>query len=137
MEQLLSTLKVAANDLSYIHRNVYGPEFFSAHEVIEEYYQFLWEMADELIEISIGMGYKEPTLEEAVLNVKSIDLKPMNVEDSFAATREILLNILKEFDVVLPDLPHDVKDQITDYYYKIRKEVDYKIAQRLALNEER
>ena len=133
MERLMSALKVYTHNLQVIHRNLIGDGWFSDHELIGSYYEELGEMMDDVIEIAMAFGEKEPSLAVALIDHESLSGFDMQNYEAFTHIQNIFHTLINRFEEVKEtrDLPSDVISKFEEYQYWLRKEADYKIAQRL------
>jgi DNA-binding ferritin-like protein len=127
MNKLLSTLKVITENLEVLHHNVVGKNFFIVHELLKEYYDKISEITDDLIEIGISIGIKEPHIIEAGNIYKFLDIKKYTTDESFQILDKFFTDLLNLFIETRKDLPEDILSKFDDYTYYIRKEVNYKI----------
>lgn len=136
LEKLIAYLKIAAHDLQVLHRHLTGDGWFTDHELIEEYYEEVSEMADDIIEIGIALGKREPGLIRSLELARPIDIQKRNSRLTFTMIKEMFHNIVNLIDQLKMDLPYaDVVSKVEEYQYWLRKEADYKIAQRLFKND--
>jgi DNA-binding ferritin-like protein len=135
MEELLCMIKVIEDNVRILHRNVIGNNFMGIHNVIGDYYEELDEMADDLVEIAIAMGLREPNI------VKAAELYPCiptnRIMDGFTSV-EAMSYVSKYFNDLIEamknakkGLPDFVKAKLDEYQYWLYKEANYKIAQLL------
>ncbi len=128
MKNLMSMLKIITSNIEVLHRNVYGTDFFSTHDVTREYYKFLSDMTDDVIEIFMSLGQTEPTLEEAIRVYEPIKPEPIKTSAVFFNIREMFNDLMDQIDLVKETIPHDVADKLQEYKRWLRKEADYKLA---------
>ena len=131
MEKLMSVLKVATHNLQVVHRNLTGAGWFSDHELIAKYYKELGEMTDDVIEIAMTFDFLEPDLETALEELSSLSGAPISNREAFEYIQIIFLRLLDIFEDSKEGLPVDVTSKFEEYQYWLRKEANYKIAQRL------
>lgn len=64
---LMSELKVMADNIKYLHKNIVGKTFFEDHEELSEIYEYFDEMADDVTETILAMnnGVSEISTAEA------------------------------------------------------------------------
>jgi DNA-binding ferritin-like protein len=131
--KLISLLKVVYGNLHVIHRNLKGEDWFPVHELFGEYYEKIEDFKDDTIEISISMGVKEPSEAEAVQHYESIaGGEGFSPDQAFALAKKYFNDIHAQFELINPSMPNDVKAKFEEYQYWLRKEANYKIAQRLS-----
>ena len=131
LEKLMSALKVYTHNVQVIHRSLTGDGFFADHEVMCEYYKELQLMTDDVIEIASSFGFKEPSLEVALIDHESLSGFDVKNYEAFVHIQRIFQKLITIFDEVKEFLPDDVISKFEEYQYWLRKEANYKIAQRL------
>jgi DNA-binding ferritin-like protein len=131
MEELMSVLKIFTHNLQVIHRNLTGDGWFADHELIGGYYEELGEMTDDVIEIAMTFGHLEPNLETATNFYPSLSGFKVTNRDAFEHIQRMFTTLLDIFEKSKDGLPVDVTSKFEEYQYWLRKEANYKIAQRL------
>ncbi len=129
-QRLVAFLKVSYNNLTTLHRNLVGEEWFPTHEKIGEYYEYTAEVVDDLAEIGISLGYSEPTVADSVLMFQTdvLPAQPRGVEESLRKAMEIFRSVAGMMDSASPSTPPDVQNKILEYRYWFNKEANYKLA---------
>lgn len=127
MEKLVSALKVTTQNLQVLHRNIYGKDFFKAHELTEEYYRTLGDMTDDVIETFMSLGFIEPSIEKACKSFDSIPGGKITVPAAFLLIKEMFLELMTLIDNAKETLPHDITDMLEEYKIFLRVETNYKI----------
>jgi DNA-binding ferritin-like protein len=131
--KLISMLKVVYGNLHVIHRNLKGEDWFPVHELFGEYYEKIEDFKDDTIEIFISMGVKEPSEAEAIQHYESISGgEGFSPDQAFALAKKYFNDLHAQFELINPSMPNDVKAKFEEYQYWLRKEANYKIAQRLS-----
>jgi DNA-binding ferritin-like protein len=131
MKKLIGVLKVYSDNIKILHRNLFGEGFFADHELIGGYYEMLDEMIDDVAEIGIALGISEPNFLEASGYAESLKVRSYNNYEAFNIIRLIFEEIIDMIDVAKDGIPSDVVSKLEEYQYNLRKEAQYKIAQRL------
>lgn len=135
-ERLLAYLKVARNNLTTLHRNLYrDASWFGTHEQIGEWYEMLDGMIDDLVETGISLGYAEPSIADAVLAFQANVLPTVQrgVDETLRLCYEIMRSVAGLMQAAEPVVPESVASHLQDLEYGINKEANYKIAQALGL----
>jgi DNA-binding ferritin-like protein len=129
MTKLLSMLKVIEQNLGILHRNVVGLSWFQSHAKLEEYYDYVSEVKDDLIEISMTIGFREPTIADSLLVYKEINSPVTSFSEvlCFENVRQYFTDLIVEMDIIRPTLPVDVAAKLDEYQYFFRKEAEYKL----------
>lgn len=132
-ERLCAFLKIVVENLLTLHHNLVGGNWFSDHERLGDYYDKIIDMADAVIERGLALGYREPSIAEAVLAFSGEVLSCENREanDSFTLTREYFRSLAGMMDAAMPDTPPDVQNKLQEWQYWLNLESDYKLARLL------
>lgn len=128
-QRMTAFLKIVYQNLGTLHHNLVGPNFFTIHEQLGDWYSKIGDTLDDLIERGIPLGNAEPSIKDAVL-MYSNDLLPVTnrechdsislAYDNFIRTVELMMNARET-------APMDVQSKIDDYVFYLRKEADYKM----------
>lgn len=127
---LLKMLKIYSNNIQVLHRNLIGENWNSNHERLQKYYEKVQECLDEMVELFMTLGYKEPTLKESLEYIEELEIINRNSEDSFKIVRSYFDNIIAEMNR-LENIPKDIISKVEEYQVWFRKESDYKLKQEL------
>ncbi len=129
-QKLIAFLKVSYNNLTTLHRNLTGCEWFPTHEKLSEYYEYTAEVVDDLAEIGISLGYAEPTVADSVLMFQPdvLPAQPRDSPESLRLTMGIFRSVAGMMDAASPSTPPDVQNKILEYRYWFNKEANYKLA---------
>lgn len=123
-------LKIYANNIQVLHRNLVGSNWNSNHERLQEYYEKVQECLDSMIEILMSLGYIEPTLKESLEYVNELEIINRSAEESFKIVQEYFQNIIAEMNR-LDNIPDDVVSKMEEYQVWFRLEANYKLKQEL------
>lgn len=129
-QKLCAFLKIAKENIAVLHRNLVGGSWFSDHEKLGEYYDKVGEITDELAERGLSLGYKEPTISEALLLFQT-DIYPATdreARESFGMTASIFRSIAGLMNAAKAITPPDVQNRLEEWIYWFNYENDYKIA---------
>ena len=126
-EWLVAGLKTTADNLGILHRNLTGEDFFSIHEVFEEYYKKMYEILDDIIEIIIGLGGRELSMYEACRICPSLKVQGFTSGEAFKLTKKMFEMLINGFERCESTVPGDVYSKFEEYIYWLRKEMSYKI----------
>ena len=67
-ERLIAWMKILYHNLTTLHRNLVRDEaWFANHKQISKWYEEIGDEIDDLAETGIALGYREPSISEAVL----------------------------------------------------------------------
>ena len=127
---LLKILKVYANNIQILHRNLIGSNWNSNHERLQKYYEKVQECLDSMVEILMSLGFKEPTLKESLEYVEELEVINRSAEESFKIVQGYFQNIIAEMNRMI-NIPNDVISKMEEYQVWFRLEANYKLKQEL------
>ncbi len=106
---LLSNLNVFYRKLQNYHWNVFGNDFFTVHEKLEEYYNEVNEQIDEIAEhiLMIG-GQPLGTMKEYLNTTRITEAQNIKIE-----SKKIFENVMKDLDILLKQVT-DIKKKADD-----------------------
>lgn len=128
--KLMQALKVAYENLLVLHHNVSGPVWFGTHEQLAEYYGKIDEISDDVTEIGMSMGIKEPTITECLDTFPALVVADRDERTTYLETRKIFSDLITEFQAAEKSLGagyEDVVNKLQEYREYLRKENDYKL----------
>lgn len=128
---LLMMLKVYANNIQILHRHLVGSNWNSDHERLQEYYEEVQKCLDDLTELFMSVGYKEPSLQESLEYEPEITIADREAYDSFSIVQTYFRNLIAEMNRIKSDMPGDVISKIEEYQEWFRLNADYKLRQEL------
>lgn len=123
-------LKVYANNIQVLHRNLIGNNWNSNHERLQKYYEKVQECLDSMVEILMSLGYIEPTLKESLEYVEELEVINRSAEESFRIVQSYFQNIIAEMNRMI-NIPNDVISKMEEYQVWFRLEANYKLKQEL------
>lgn len=127
---LLKILKVYANNIQVLHRNLIGSNWNSNHERLQKYYEKVLECLDSMVEILMSLGYIEPTLKESLEYVEELEVVNRSAEESFRIVQSYFQNIIAEMNRMI-NVPNDAISKMEEYQVWFRLEANYKLKQEL------
>ena len=128
---LLMMLKVYANNIQILHRHLVGSNWNSDHERLQEYYEEVQKCLDDLTELFMSVGYKEPSLQESLEYEPEITIADREAYDSFSIVQTYFRNLIAEMNRIKSDMPGDAVSKIEEYQEWFRLNADYKLKQEL------
>lgn len=128
---LLMMLKIYANNIQILHRHLVGSNWNSDHERLQEYYEEVQKCLDDLTELFMSVGYKEPSLQESLEYEPEITIADREAYDSFSIVQIYFRNLIAEMNRIKSDMPGDVVSKIEEYQEWFRLNADYKLKQEL------
>lgn len=128
---LLMMLKVYANNIQILHRHLVGTNWNSNHERLQEYYEEVQKCLDDLTELFMSVGYREPSLQESLEYEPEITIADREAYDSFSIVQTYFRNLIAEMNRIKSDMPGDVVSKIEEYQEWFRLNADYKLKQEL------
>lgn len=133
-EELIGSMKVMSDNLRIIHKYVSGKTFQSAHEKIEEYYDYLDEARDDITEILIALGYNEPNIAKSLEACPAVEVRPMETHEAYSLCKGYFLRLVSLIEEIKSEeygIPNDVRSQFETYQYQFRKYGAYLIKREL------
>lgn len=132
-EKMCAYFKIMYANIFSLHHNLIGGNWHSDHKQLGKYYEMIGIYLDELIECGLSLGYKEPSISDAVLTFSNEVLPCMNREkgESFGYILEAFRSaagMLKAAEAVVPP---DVQNKLQEIEYELNLEADYKIVRLL------
>lgn len=128
---LLMMLKIYANNIQILHRHLVGSNWNSDHERLQEYYEEVQKCLDDLTELFMSVGYREPSLQESLEYEPEITIADREAYDSFSIVQTYFRNLIAEMNRIKSDMPGDVVSKIEEYQEWFRLNADYKLKQEL------
>lgn len=128
---LLMMLKIYANNIQILHRHLIGANWNSNHVRLQSYYEEVQKCLDDLTELFMSIGYKEPSLQESLDYDKEIEIRNRDAEESFKIAQLYFRNLIAEMNRLKSELPGDVVSKMEEYQEWFRLEADYKLKQEL------
>lgn len=117
---MVKYLKVLYQDLTVLHHNITGTEFFSNHEALAEMYGDVAEINDNLIELGMTIGILEPSIQDS-LNFKSaIDVRLRNYRDTFDIVANEMAVAIDYMEKAKNGVPDDIKNKIEEHEHTLR-----------------
>ena len=119
------------DNIKILNHNLVGPNWFGDHELLGGWYEEVGEIEDDVIEIAMALGHKDMSTADAVKYCPAIEVKDYTNEEVFEVVKQHFEMLMKGFESLKDEVPGDVYSKFEEYIYYLRKEVNYKIAQRL------
>jgi len=129
-QKLLCLMKIQHNNLTTLHRNlVKDAGWFGNHSQLGDWYDALFDQLDDLTEIGISLGFKEPTISEAcAAGYEILDTVPRELSATLPLAMTIMETIIVAMESAEAGLPADIVNKLQEYIYYWRKETRYKLA---------
>lgn len=132
MNDLIMYLKVINQNLGTLHHNLAGKGFFTVHPLTDEYYHKIGDMTDDLIEIGIVLGNKEPSIQDAVIAYAAslISIENREAGDTVKLTNDMFVQLISKMEQARNEVPVYIQSKLDEYMYYLQKE-NYKLNQYL------
>ncbi|MBQ9000885.1 MAG: DNA starvation/stationary phase protection protein [Eggerthellaceae bacterium] len=104
LNELLADLVIETHKLQQLHWYVKGPDFFQAHQQLEEFYNQVSALVDEVAEVMLMCDMKPISTVEEFL--KASDIKQS--KGAFITSKEAFAAVAKDFEHIL-ELVKDIK----------------------------
>ena len=85
-QKLVAYMKILVQNLMTLHRNLRkDAAWFGNHKQIGKWYETMSEQVDDLAEMGIALGYREPSISDAVLTYSSavLSTEPRELTESY------------------------------------------------------
>lgn len=125
----MCALKIVTENMQVLHRNLRCDTFFADHPVFGEFYDMVQGMLDEVIEVGLALGKKEPTFAEAIAS-KACVLIPATDRDcptSYKIAYDNFTKLIAAFKDDESIAPPFVANKFQEYEELLFKEAEYKI----------
>lgn len=132
-EKMCAYFKIIYANIFSLHHNLIGGNWYSDHKQLGKYYEIIGNYLDELIERGLSLGYREPSISDAVLTFSNEILPCMNREkgESFGYILEAFRSAAGMLKAAEAIVPPDVQNKLQEIEYELNLEADYKIARLL------
>lgn len=132
-EKACAYLKIVYANLFSLHHNLTGGNWYGDHERLGAYYSKIGEMLDEMVERGLSLGYREPSISEAVLAFSGDVLPCAEREkgESFGYVMEAFraaAGLMRAAEAIAPP---DVQSRLQEWEYALNFEADYKLVRAL------
>lgn len=125
--RLEKALKTAYENISVLHHNIVGRNFFADHEKLGEYYDLISGMSDAVIENGTALGIKEPVMSECLAEFEEIPAEERGAAETYIIVSEIFNRIAELMEEVRDGAPSHIVSMLDEYQYKLNLEANYKI----------
>lgn len=130
-ERLLAYMKILYHNLTTLHRNlVRDVGWFGNHKQIGKWYEDVGNQIDDLAETGIALGYREPSISDAVLAFSGTVLP--TAQRGLDETLRLILGYARELAAMMQVaesiVPDNVANKLQEYEYYWNKEANFKIA---------
>lgn len=132
-ERLCACLKIVVANLYVLHHNLLGGNWFGDHERLGDYYDKIGDMADAVIERGLSIGYREPSIAEAVTTFadRVITGDSRDARESYSLVQGSFRTLAAMMDEAMPITPPDVQNKLQEWQYYLNLEAAYKLAREL------
>lgn len=103
---LLADLVLETHKLQQLHWYVKGPDFFQAHQKLEEFYDEVNALVDEVAEVMLMCGMKPISTVKEFLKASGIK----ETKGTFVTSKEAFAEVAEDFERILESVK-DVKKQ--------------------------
>lgn len=132
LENLICLLKVTYEDLTVLHHNVVGDEWFATHEKLAEYYGKIAEMTDATTEVAISLGTIEPSIKTAIAAFPTLEEGATYTRDNaYQYCYNAFQDLINAFEATKAEVPEDVYNNFENFIYWLRIEANYKLSHAL------
>ena len=126
-QRLCALLKVCYENLLVLHHNlVRDPAWKGNHEWLGDWYDMTAEQADDLVEIGLQLGYKEPTIAESLMMFPALTADDRQWPETQTLVMGMFTALMEQLDKAQAGNPDCVINKLQEYQYAWRKEM-YKL----------
>lgn len=130
-ERLIAYMKILYHNLTTLHRNLAKDDaWFGNHKQIGKWYEEVSGEIDDLAETGIALGYKEPSISDAVLAFSNevVATQPRRSEETYRMILEYFRRLAGMMQAAETIVPVSVKNKLQEYEYDWNKEANFKLA---------
>ncbi len=130
-QKLVAYMKILVQNLMTLHRNLRkDAAWFGNHKQIGKWYETMSEQVDDLAEMGIALGYREPSISDAVLTYSStvLSTEPRELAESFRLCLEYFRTTAGLMQAAEAVVPVSVQNKLQEYEYYWNKEANFKLA---------
>lgn len=115
------------HNIAVLHHNLIGGAWLGDHENLGEYYDYISNFVDDIIEQNIELGGREPSIAEAVSACGCINVINRDKNESYNIVRGIFNCLIAMIEEAKSSVPGDVVSALENYQNYFRKEAEYKL----------
>lgn len=133
-ERLIAWMKILYHNLTTLHRNLVRDEaWFANHKQISKWYEEIGDEIDDLAETGIALGYREPSISEAVLAFSGVVLttEPRRLDETYRLILEYFRELAGMMQATEAIVPANVQNKLQEYEYDWNKEANFKLTSAL------
>lgn len=130
-ERLIARMKILYHNLTTLHRNLVRDEaWFANHKQIGKWYEEISDEIDDLTETGIALGYREPSISEAVLAFSGdvLSTEPRRLDETYRLILEYFRELAGMMQAAEAIVPVSVQNKLQEYEYDWNKEANFKLA---------
>lgn len=130
-ERLIAYMKILYHNLTTLHRNLVKDDaWFGNHKQIGKWYEEVSDEIDDLAETGIALGYKEPSISDAVLAFSNevVATQPRRSEETYRMILEYFRRLAGMMQAAETIVPVSVQNKLQEYEYDWNKEANFKLA---------
>lgn len=126
-QRLCALLKVCYENLLVLHHNLISdPAWKGNHEWMGDWYGMAADQADDLVEIGLQLGYKEPTIAESLMMSTALTAENRPWPETQTIVMGMFVALMEQLDKAQAGNPVCVVNKLQEYQYAWRKEM-YKL----------
>mgnify|MGYP000770676630 FL=1 len=130
-ERLIARMKILYHNLTTLHRNLVRDEaWFANHKQIGKWYEEISDEIDDLAETGIALGYREPSISEAVLAFSGdvLSTEPRRLDETYRLILEYFRELAGMMQAAEAIVPVSVQNKLQEYEHDWNKEANFKLA---------
>ena len=123
---MVKYLKALYHDVSVLHHNIKGANFFANHEALGDMYEHIADMLDDLIELGMTIGIYEPSIEDSLKFKPTIPVRLYTANEAFSIVVDEFKKAIELMSNAKNFVPEDIKAKIEEYQHTLRIDGLYK-----------
>lgn len=130
-ERLIAYMKILYHNLTTLHRNLVKDDaWFGNHKQIGKWYEEVSGEIDDLAETGIALGYKDPSISDAVLAFSNevVATQHRRSEETYRMILEYFRRLAGMMQAAETIVPVSVQNKLQEYEYDWNKEANFKLA---------
>lgn len=123
---MLKYLKALYHDVSVLHHNIKGANFFANHEALGDMYESISDMLDDLIELGMTIGILEPSIEDSLKYKPTIPVRLYTANEAFSIVVDEFKKAIELIEGAKGFVPGDIRAKMDEYQHTLRIDGLYK-----------
>lgn len=129
-ESLIGYIKITGQNIRTLHRHLVWDNWFDNHEKLGEYYDYIDEMEDDIVELFLASGFKDMNIYDASQKYHVLECRDYRYDEAFLLVKGYftrILNMIVRFKEE-NELPTAITTKLEEYENWLYKESKYKLS---------